>query len=145
MINSSMQNFCDRVVGAGRITAADVRILGRDLLPEGITSRDEADMLIALDRAVGQADAAFADFLVAATVDFAVWGERPSGTIDREVARWLAASIGNGRGPTATGARIAFEIVREAQTCDESLVAFALVANRKTVDAQAAHGLRKAA
>jgi hypothetical protein len=131
MINASLQNFCNRIVGAGRITRADVRILGRELLPDGLTSRDEADMLIALDRAVPQADAAFADFRVAAVVDLAVWGERPTGRIDRETARWLADSIGNGTGPTPTGARIAFEIVREAEATDEHLVAYALKANRR--------------
>jgi hypothetical protein len=145
MINASLQNFCNRTVAAGRITAADVRILGRELLPEGITSRDEADMLIALERVVTHAGTAFADMLVAAIVDFSVWGERPTGYIDRDTARWLAASIGNGRGPSPVGARIAFEVVREAQSSDEALVAFALAANRRIAAAQDAPVLRNAA
>ncbi|KAB1076274.1 hypothetical protein [Methylobacterium planeticum] len=145
MINVSLQNFCNRTVAAGRLTAADVRILSRELLPEGITGRDEADMLIALERVVTHAGTAFADMLVAAIVDFSVWGERPTGYVDRDTARWLAASIGNGNGPTATGARIAFEVVREAQSSDEALVAFALAANRRAEAGEDIVALRNAA
>ncbi|MEA1831926.1 hypothetical protein U8607_07490 [Methylobacterium durans] len=134
MINASLQDFCNRIAAAGRITAADLSVLGDELLPDGITVRDEADLLIALDRAVPVSNPAFSDFLVAAIVDFAVWGERPTGYINAETARWLAASIGNGRGPTATGARIAVEIVREAQASDETLIAFALAANRRVAE-----------
>ncbi|AWN42219.1 hypothetical protein [Methylobacterium durans] len=134
MINASLQDFCNRIAAAGRITTADLSVLGDELLPDGITVRDEADLLIALDRAVPVSNPAFADFLVAAIVDFAVWGERPTGYINAETARWLAASIGNGRGPTATGARIAVEIVREAQASDETLIAFALAANRRVAE-----------
>jgi len=131
MINHSLQLFCNRIVAASRLTAEDVRTLARDILPDGLTSRDEADMLIALDRAVRAIDPAFGHFLSAAVVDFAVWGERPTGTIDAATARWLAASLGNGIGPTPLAGRIAQAVVREAQTCDEALIAFALFANRR--------------
>lgn len=138
MINASLQLFCNRIVADGRITPADVRALGEEILADGLASREEADMLIALDRAVPEADAGFADVLIAAVVDFAVWGERPTGYVDREVAAWLAGSIGAGCGPTPTGARIAMEIVREAQASDELLMAFALQANRWTREPTAA-------
>ncbi|MFC6050707.1 hypothetical protein ACFPYM_22990, partial [Methylobacterium hispanicum] len=85
MINISLQHFCNHAKSAGLISEADVRRLMRDVLPDGIGSREEADMLIALERAV-PADAAFGDYLIAAVVDFAVWGERPTGRIERETA-----------------------------------------------------------
>ena len=96
MIDVSLQDFCNHAVATGRITLADVQALTRDVLPDGIACRDAADMLIALERAVPDADAAFADLLVALVVDFAVWGERPSGYVDRAVAAWLAASLAGG-------------------------------------------------
>ena len=100
MINHSLQLFCNRVVAAGRITAADVEILGRDVLPDGISHADEADMLIALDRAVPKSDASYADLVSAAVVNFAVWGERPTGYVDIEIARWLVGSLRSDAGPT---------------------------------------------
>ena len=135
MTTASLQLFCNRIAKAGRISGEDVRALGAEILPDGIIERDHADLLLALDRTV-EADESFADFLVAAIVDFAVWGERPTGRIDRDIAAWLAASIGGRSGPTPTGARIAMEVVREAQSSDEALIAFALEANRWTRQAE---------
>ena len=129
MSNVSLQLFCNRVSEAGVLTRADVQFLSGEYLADGIASRDEADLLLALDRAVADKDAGFADLLLALVVDFAVWGERSTGYIDRDTAVWLAASIGGRSGPTATGGRIAVEIVREAQGSDEALVAFAIEAN----------------
>jgi hypothetical protein len=128
MINSSLQHFCNHAKSAGRITEGDVRRLMRDVLPDGIGSREEADMLIALERAVA-AEPAFGEYLIAAVVDFAVWGERPTGRIERETAAWLAGSLSGRSGPTPVAARIAVAIVQEAQASAENLTAFALAAN----------------
>ena len=125
----SVEQFCNHAVSAGAISDEDLLVLKREVLAEGITHREEADMLIALERAVPGSQA-FGDFLVAAVVDFAVWGERPTGYVDREVAGWLAASLSGRDGPSPVGARIAMEIVREAQGSAEALMAFALEANR---------------
>lgn len=132
MITISLQHFCNHTQSAGAITEADVRRLMRNVLPDGIASRDEADMLIALERAVPQIDPSFGDFLIKAVVDFAVWGERPTGTIDHGTAAWLAGSLAGRTGPTPVGARIAVEIVREAHASAENLTVFALEANRWT-------------
>jgi hypothetical protein len=125
----SVQQFCNHAVSAGAISDEDLLVLKREVLPDGLLCREDADLLIALERAVlGSED--FADFLVASVVDFAVWGTRPTGYIDREVAAWLAATLSGRDGPSPVGARIAMEIVREAQGSAESLTAFALDANR---------------
>lgn len=136
MITTALQHFCNRIVVAGTLGLEDVRTLNRDVLPDGLTCREEADMLFGLDRAMPDADEAFGEWLVASVVDFAVWGERPTGHIDADTAHWLAASLGCGRGPTATGARIAVEVVREAETSNAALIAFALKANRARAGAE---------
>jgi hypothetical protein len=130
----SVQQFCNHAVSAGAISDEDLLVLKREVLPEGFMSREDADLLIALERAVIGSDA-FADFLVASVVDFAVWGTRPTGYIDRDVAVWLAASLSGRDGPSAVGARIAMEVVREAQGSAEPLMVFALEANRRIRDA----------
>jgi hypothetical protein len=126
MIKVSLHGFVDRVMETRAISADDVKTLQRDIFPDGIVSREEADVLIALDRAVAKADAGFAEFLVRAVVDYAVWGARPTGYVDQDGARWLTQSLSCGAGPTETAARIAFEIVKEAQEVDETLLAYAL-------------------
>jgi hypothetical protein len=127
----SVEQFCNHAVSAGGVSDEDLAVLKREVIADGITTREEADLLIALERAV-PASEAFADFLIAAVVDFAVWGERPTGYVDREVAAWLTASLSGRSGPTPVAARIAMEIVREAQGSAEALMAFALEANRWT-------------
>ena len=126
MIKSSLHEFVDRVLESKRISEYDVRILQRSILADGIASREEVDVLVALDRAVGTAHAAWAAYLTGAVVEFVVWTSRPTGIVDADTARWLTASLGCGAGPTETAARIAFEVVKEAERTDEIMLAFAM-------------------
>ena len=126
MIKISLHGFVDRVMEKREISGDDVKALQRDIFADGIVSREEADVLIALDRAVAKADPTWADFLVRAVVDFAVWTARPTGYIDQDGARWLTQSLSCGAGPTETAARIAFESVKEAHQVDEVLLAYAM-------------------
>lgn len=129
MIQISVEQFCNHAVSAGGISPEDLLALKREVIPDGITHREEVDLLIALERAV-PASEEFADFLVAMVVDYVVWGERSTGYVDRETASWLAATLSGRSGPSPVAARIALEIVREAHGSAESLTAFALEANR---------------
>jgi len=126
MTNKNFFRFVDEILDRQCITAKDVAHIQRDILPDGITCREEADVLIALDRAVKHQDASFADCLVAMLVDFVVWGERPTGIVRGEDAHWLVTSLGAGGGPTVNALRVGMEIVREAQQVDEVLLAFLL-------------------
>jgi hypothetical protein len=126
MIKNSLRAFVNRALEHKRISSEDVKELRRDILCDGLICREETDALIALDRAAVPADGSWAEFLVEAVVEFAVWTSRPTGTVDRDTASWLAATLGAGDGPTANAARIAFEIVREAETVDETLLAFVM-------------------
>jgi hypothetical protein len=126
MINKKLELFVAQTVESRRIGREDVETLLRTVLPDGIADRDEADLLIALDRTVEAADPAWGAYLVFALVDYAVWGARPTGYVDPDTARWLVASLGAGAGPTQNALRAAAAIVREAQGVDEALTAFAL-------------------
>lgn len=126
MIRASFERFIHDVTSAGAITRQDVRRLQRDIIPDGIETRDEADLLIALDRAVHDKDPAWSACVIQTVVDFVVWTSRPTGHVDREAATWLVASLGCGRGPTEVAMAIAFDVVRESETSDEALVAFVM-------------------
>jgi len=125
MIGHELREFVDRVMDRHVLDEQDVKILQREILSDVVLTRDVVDVLIALDRAVPRACAAFGEYLVALVVDFAVWENRPTGVIDRDKAHWLVATLSVGDGPTETAQRIAFEIAREAEHCDEALLAFA--------------------
>ena len=124
MINPSLDLFAATLIEAGRIRSRDVKRLQRDLLPDGISSRVEAELLLRLDQSVRRAEPTFSPWLVAVMVDFVVWGTRPTGYVDRETADWLARALVAHRGPTRTARLIAGEIVREAQDVDEALLSW---------------------
>lgn len=130
MVSQSLQIFVKSVMVAGEITLADVQSLHRDIIPDGIGSRDEADILIALDRAIGGKHVAWSAFALTAIVDFVVWQSRPTGMIDGEAARWLVGSLSAGRGPSSLADAIAFEVVREAERVDPALTKFAMRSSR---------------
>ncbi|HZA92573.1 MAG TPA: hypothetical protein VE420_08095, partial [Gemmatimonadales bacterium] len=60
----------------------DLRRLQRDILPARITTREQAEILIALDRSIDRADKGWRTYLVATIRDFVVWGSPPAGRID---------------------------------------------------------------
>ena len=125
MMDHELREFVDCVMDRGAIGEEDVKMLQRNILSDIVMTRDIVDVLVALDRAVPQSCKAYADYLVAIVVDFAVWENRPTGVIDRDKAHWLVTTLSAGEGPTTTAQRIAAEIVREAEHCDEALLAFA--------------------
>ena len=89
MINAALQTFVNKVQAAGRVSVGDAKRLQRDVLPDGISCRDGAELLLTLERTVSRADRAFSDWLVAMMVDFVVWGMRPTGIVDGETAAWF--------------------------------------------------------
>src|SRR5215207_10990317 len=113
MINPSLQTFANKVQAAGRISFGDVKRLQRDIFPDGISSREEAELLLSLAQTVGRADRAFGDWLVTMMVDFVVWGMRPTGTVSAETAAWLAPFL-VGQRTTKTMRRLARELAAEA-------------------------------
>ena len=125
MIDHELREFVDHVMDRRVIDDEDVRILQREILHEVVLTRDIIDVLVALDRAVADKSPLFADVLLAFCVDFSVWESRPTGKIDRDKAHWLVTTLSAGEGPTQTAQRIGFEIVREAEHCDEALLVFA--------------------
>src|SRR4051794_29568049 len=114
MINSSLQAFARNVQKAGRISFGDVQRLQRDILPDGICSRAQAELLLTLDQTISRADRAFADWLVAMVVDFVVWGVRPTGSVDAETAAWLIPFL-VGQRATKTMRRLARELAAETE------------------------------
>ncbi|MBV9077274.1 MAG: hypothetical protein JO048_07300 [Methylobacteriaceae bacterium] len=121
MVDAALGTFVDRLIEAGEIGAADVARLA-SLLPAGIGARQEADILIALDKAVAAKDPAWDAFLVPALVDFVLRSSRPHGRVDRATAEWLTTSLGCGAGPSDNALAVAFAVVRRSELCHEVLV-----------------------
>lgn len=135
MINKTFRQFIDRILNDRCITDDDVRLLQRDLLPHGISCQDEADMLIALDRAIRRRSRRWDDFLVQAVTEFAVWTARPTGIVMGGDARWLVSSLTAGGEETNNALRIAAAVMGEAQMADDLLGDFVMAATRRHAEA----------
>ena len=126
MANELLGALAARIGETACIRAKDVQKLRRDILPDGISSREDAEILIALDHDATSVDVTWDDFLVEAMVDFVVWTSRPTGYVDVATTDWLIASLNGNDGPAGAAMRIVFEIIREAEHVDEALLIFAL-------------------
>jgi hypothetical protein len=113
MTNTALSAFVAKATAKDRITFGDVRRLQRDVVPDGVMSREEAELLITLDRNVGKADRSWADYLVETIMDYVVWVEEPTGSIDDDTVLWLAEALSSGGALTKNGRRIACEVARE--------------------------------
>ncbi len=69
MINTALSAFVSKATAKNRITFGDVRRLQRDVLSDGVVSREEAELLITLDRNIGKTDRSWADYLVETIMD----------------------------------------------------------------------------
>ena len=75
MSTSSLQEFVAKIATRNRITFADVRRLQRDILPDGVVDREQAELLLGIDRRVARADNAWADWLVAVAGRATSWNQ----------------------------------------------------------------------
>lgn len=120
--NARLEAFAERSRAAGRILYGDVCRLQRNVLSNGIETREQVRLLLELDRSVPRADRAFGEFLVASIVSFVVWAERPTGRVDEDVADWLIDCLCSER-LTRTGVAIVAEILEEADQSAPALLA----------------------
>jgi hypothetical protein len=110
------------ILARGRISFADVKRLERDILPDGVACREQAEVLIRLDREVARADRTWNAWFVAAMVDFVVWSERPTAVVNEDAATWLSEALDSPT-PTRNAGRLVRAIVAEAARVHERLTA----------------------
>ncbi|MGP9821639.1 hypothetical protein ACTZWW_16610 [Salinarimonas sp. NSM] len=130
MIDQALREFADNICENRTMTLEDVARLRTIALEVGIATREEADVLIALDRTVKRADEAAAqawsELFASLVVDFVVWGARPTGVVDSGLARWLVTSVNACGGPSENARRAVAQMVREAHRVDETLLVFVM-------------------
>ena len=119
-----LRGAVDAIRAARALTEEDVRWLRRDLLPEGITSRLQADCLMELETAGLPAGGAWTMFFVESLADFLLFRERPTGAVSAASAEWLLGrACAEGRMPSRGLRALCVELVRVAVESDSRIVA----------------------
>jgi hypothetical protein len=111
--------FARKVSASNRLLFADLRRLRRDILPDGITSREEVEVLLGLDH-LERLDEEWPAYLAEAVAAFVIAASEPSG-LDPATTAWLVTVLPTTR-PT-TAAAITRAIEREGCELSEDLAA----------------------
>lgn len=112
---------------AKRIVASDVVALLREVYPQGIRGRNEAEALIAFDREFSDPAPEWRGFMAEAIADHLLRRSAPFGAITKEKADWLIRAIApSGRIATQGGIETLVRTIELAQELPVSLSAFAI-------------------
>jgi hypothetical protein len=112
---------------AKRIDASDVVSLLREVYPQGVQRRNEAEALIAFDREFPDPTPEWRSFMAEAVADHLICRSEPYGVITDEKASWLVAAIApSGRIATQGGIEALIRTLESASALPPFLVAFAV-------------------
>jgi hypothetical protein len=118
-MSNALRDFASKALETKRLGFADLRRLQRDILPQRLTTREEAELLLAIDGALVRADRDWSNYLVSAVGQFVVWGSEPIGHVNQSKVEWLLAALSTARRKTA--AAIIRDVTREAPQLDHPL------------------------
>ena len=86
-------NISDLVERLRALNAEAVKALRYDLFRGDALTRDEADALFDIERAVSSDCPEWAEFFVDTVVDYLLWQQRPSGVLNEAQAEWLIGQV----------------------------------------------------
>lgn len=115
------------VAGKGEITPSDVALIRRHMWPEGIGSRWQAAMAIALDESCPARCPEWTNFLVESVTDFVVRRDSVDETVSGETAGWLLERVADaGVVRTKAGLEILLHVLETARHVPDFLSALVL-------------------
>ena len=115
------------ILSKGAVTPQDVVMLRREVYPDGIVSREEADVLFEINATCERQCDEWVALFVEALTDYIVHQEKPAGYISPENADWLVTTISRDR-MVASPAELELlvKVLEAAKFSPEGLSAFAL-------------------
>ena len=100
---------------AGRpLKVSDVTKLRDAFESQGLTTRGELDIAFAIETRAADRCRPWSDLFVSLATDFLVWGDRPTGVLTDENARWLLGRVDASH--TSAGLFLLINVLDEAPT-----------------------------
>jgi hypothetical protein len=119
---------------SGRISADHVLKLRRAIYHNGSIGRDEAELLLRLNRQSRRDDPAWAEFYVEALSDFFYWREGPDSALTEDAERMLFDWVGDqGSVDDPTELRLLLNLIFRSTGSSERFRAFVLAAVERSV------------
>lgn len=94
-MTSALLALADDLAADRFLSADDALRMRKAIFPDGVVTRQEAEVLMALDGRVGARDPAWVEAFVEALVDHALQCGAYPGHVDEETAGWLEAQFAN--------------------------------------------------
>lgn len=94
-MTSALLALADDLAADRFLSADDALRMREEIFPDGVVSRQEAEVLMALDSRVGERDPAWAAAFAEALVDHALQCGVYPGHVDEETSAWLEAQFAN--------------------------------------------------
>ena len=94
-MTSALLALADDLAADRFLSADDALRMRKEIFPDGVVSRQEAEVLMALDSRVGERDPVWAEAFVEALVDHALQCSAYPGHVDEETGAWIEAQFAN--------------------------------------------------
>lgn len=124
MYNSALLSLADDIATDRTVSAEEALQLRKEIFPDGIVSRQEAEVLIALAARVANSDEAWVGVYVESIVDHVLQSGTYPGHIDEATAQWLMDRFGDD-GAVETEMEVILRCVERSESAPEALSAFA--------------------
>ncbi|MEQ1492246.1 MAG: hypothetical protein ABL932_17010 [Terricaulis sp.] len=124
MRSFAQQTLADQLAADGVVTADEALEMRRIVFPDGVVSRDEAEMFIAVAARVANTDEEWTHAFVEAISDYVLSKGAYPGHVDEETTSWMMAHFGKD-GPRETEVEAVLKVIERAESAPESLCVFA--------------------
>lgn len=124
MTNHALLTLCEHIAADRFISAEEAFQLRQAIFPDGVVSREEAEVLISLEGRVANSDEAWSQAFVEAVVDYVLQAGEYPGHVDENTASWLMARFGDD-GARDTEIEVLLKTLERAESAPASLAAFA--------------------
>jgi hypothetical protein len=121
---SALLALADDLAADRRMSPEEALRVRKEIFPDGVVSRQEAEVLIALHGRVDQVDTDWTRCFVEALTDHALQSGRHPGHVEDQMAQWLIARFGV-EAPRAAELEALLKICELAESTPQSLQAFA--------------------
>jgi len=124
MRNLALQTLADQLAADGAVSAEEALEVRKAVFPDGVVSREEAEMLVALAARVANTDEAWTHAFVEAISDHVLQAGAYPGHVDEATTSWLVTRLGQD-GPRETEVAAVLKILERAESAPDYLSTFA--------------------
>lgn len=121
---SALLTLSEHIAADRFISAEEAFQLRQAIFPDGVVSRQEADVLISLEGRVANSDQAWANAFVEGIVDHVLQSGHYAGHVDENTTSWLMSRFGD-NGARETEIEVLLKTLERSESAPASLAAFA--------------------